>query len=50
MAQYLAYRISVGALDYKSVIEKKPDLKQQIDQILVESGFENLIVWNTSEK
>lgn len=34
MAEYLASRIKSGALDYQTVITKRPDLKDQIDTIL----------------
>jgi len=43
MAQYLANRIINGALDYKTVVTKRPDLKEQIDSVLTTQGREDLI-------
>jgi len=34
MAEYLAYRIKKGELDYDTVITARPDLKDAIDTIL----------------
>lgn len=44
MALYLASRIEKGKLNYSAVIAKFPDLKDDIDEILIADGFENLIV------
>jgi hypothetical protein len=41
MAEFLAYRIIQGKLTYKKVPTK---LKEQVKQILIESGCEELIV------
>lgn len=43
MALYLAKRIELGKLDYKSVVEKFPEFKIEIDEILVADGFEDLL-------
>lgn len=34
MAEYLAYQIRKGNLDYETVITAKPNLKAEIDAIL----------------
>lgn len=39
MAKYLANQIIQGKLDYDTVIAKFPDLKEEIDKILEESGY-----------
>lgn len=44
MAAYLALRIEKGKLNYTAVVSKFPDLKDDIDEILVADGFENFIV------
>ena len=44
MAAYLAYRIEKGKLNYAAVVAKFPELKADIDEILVADGYENLIV------
>jgi len=44
MAEYLAYRIGKGKLDYKAVVAKYPQYKAEIDKILVADGYEHLIV------
>lgn len=44
MAEYLAFRIMEGALDYTLVISKRPDLKNQIDTVLVKNNKGELIV------
>ena len=43
MAEYLAYRIGKGKLDYTAVIAKYPQYKTTIDEILIADGKENLI-------
>ena len=43
MAAYLAYRIEKGKLKYKPVVSKYPELKDEIDEILIADGKENLI-------
>lgn len=44
MAEYLAFRIIEGALDYTLVISKRPDLKSQIDTVLIKNSRGELIV------
>lgn len=44
MAVYFASRIEKGKLDYKAVVAKYPQYKDDIDEILVADGYENLIV------
>ena len=44
MAGYLAMRIMAGKLDYKAVTDLYPQFKEDIDQILVNEGREDLIV------
>lgn len=39
MAKYLARQIINGKLDYDEVIEKYPQFKDEIDQILKEYGW-----------
>lgn len=43
MAAYFAMRIEKGKLNYKAVVSKYPQYKDEIDEILVADGFENLI-------
>jgi hypothetical protein len=44
MAAYLASRIEIGKLDYKAVITKYPQFKADVDEILINDGFQDLIV------
>ncbi len=44
MAAYLALRIEKGALDYKAVVTKYPQYKSDIDEILINDGYQHLIV------
>lgn len=44
MALYLAKRIEIRKLNYTQVVTKFPDLKSDIDEILIADGFGNLIV------
>lgn len=44
MAVYLAQRIMEGKLDYKAVVTKYPQYKNDIDSILVAEGRQDLIV------
>ena len=44
MARYLAMRIEKGALDYTAVITKYPQFKADIYMILVNDGYQDLIV------
>lgn len=39
MAAYFAMRIKDGKLNYNYVIEKKPELKEDIDFILLADGY-----------
>lgn len=43
MAGYLAMRIEAGKLDYTAVITRYPQFKVDIDTILVNDGFQDLI-------
>ena len=44
MAGYLAMRIEAGKLDYTAVIARYPQFKVDIDTILINDGFQELIV------
>lgn len=44
MAGYLAMRIEAGKFDYTAVIERYPQFKTDIDTILINDGFQDLIV------
>ena len=44
MAGYLAMRIEAGKLDYVSVVTRYPQFKADIDTILINDGFQDLIV------
>ncbi|WP_373779855.1 hypothetical protein [Jeotgalibaca porci] len=44
MAGYLAMRIEAGKLDYIAVIARYPQFKADIDTILINDGFQDLIV------
>ena len=43
MGRYMAERIIKGVYTYEYVIEKRPDLKEDIDNYLIETGHEDLI-------
>ena len=43
MAGYLAMRIEAGKLDYTAVITRYPQFKADIDTILINDGFQDLI-------
>ena len=43
MAGYLAMRIEAGKLNYTSVVTRYPQFKADIDTILVNDGFQDLI-------
>ena len=43
MAAYLAMRIEAGKLDYAAVVAKYPQFKAEIDEILINDGYQNLI-------
>lgn len=49
MARYLAMRIEAGKLNYTTVITRYPQFKEDIDTILVNDGFQDLIVELTAE-
>ena len=44
MAGYLAMRIETGKLDYLLVVTRYPQFKAGIDEILINDGFQDLIV------
>lgn len=44
MAGYLAMRIEAGKLDYVTVVARYPQFKADIDTILINDGFQDLIV------
>ena len=44
MAGYLAMRIKAGKLDYVAVVTRYPQFKEDIDEILINDGFQDLIV------
>lgn len=43
MANYMADRIIRGVYTYEYVMSKRPDLKDEIDQYLIEHGHADLI-------
>ena len=50
MAGYLAMRIEAGKLNYTSVVTRYPQFKADIDTILVNDGFQDLIAELISEE
>ena len=44
MAIFMAKRIIVGRNDYQEVVTARPDLKAGIDEHLIKTGNETLIV------
>ena len=44
MAGYLAMRIEAGKLGYVAVVTRYPQFKEDIDEILSNDGFQDLIV------
>ena len=44
MVGYLAMRIETGKLDYVAVVTRYPQFKEGIDEILINDGFQDLIV------
>jgi hypothetical protein len=44
MAGYLAVRIEKGALNYTAIVAKYPQFKSDIDEILINDGYQHLIV------
>ena len=44
MEAYLASRIKLGKLDYLAVVTRYPQFKTDIDTILINDGFQDLIV------
>lgn len=46
MAAYLANQIILGKLTYNAVIIRKPELKTEIDKILIENSKGDLIQSN----
>lgn len=44
MAGYLAMRIEQGKLDYVAVTTLYPQFKASIDEILINDGYQHLIV------
>jgi hypothetical protein len=43
LVPYLVNQIILGALTYLQVVTKKPELKTQIDQYIIEKGLEDVI-------
>lgn len=43
MGEYLAMRIMQGHLNYKQVVSKFLQFKDEIDNILIDKGMEHLI-------
>jgi len=43
MAGYLAMRIENMALNYTTIVTKYPQFKSDIDEILINDGFQELI-------
>ena len=44
MEAYFASRIKLGKLDYLVVVTRYPQFKDGIDEILINDGFQDLIV------
>ena len=44
MQNYFASRIKLGKLNYTAVVTRYPQFKTDIDTILVNDGFQDLIV------
>ena len=44
MVGYSAMRIEAGKLDYTAVVTRYPQFKTDIDTILINDGFQDLIV------
>lgn len=44
MAGYLAMRIAAGKLYYVAVVTRYPQFKADIDTILINDGFQDLII------
>lgn len=44
MEAYFANRIKLGRLDYLTVVTRYPQFKDGIDEILINDGFQDLIV------
>ena len=44
MEVYLASRIKIGKMDYIAVVTRYPQFKDGIDEILINDGFQYLIV------
>lgn len=44
MEAYFASRIKAGKLDYLAVVTRYPQFKAGIDEILINDGFQDLIV------
>ena len=44
MQNYFASRIKLGKLDYLAVVIRYPQFKDAIDEILINDGFQDLIV------
>ena len=44
MAGYLAMRIEAGKLEYVAVVTRYPQFKEDIATILINDGFQDLIV------
>ena len=44
MEAYFASRIKLGKLDYLVVVTRYPQFKTGIDEILINDGFQDLIV------
>ena len=44
MEAYFTMRIKAGKLDYLAVVTRYPQFKDGIDEILINDGFQSLIV------
>ena len=44
MQNYFAMRIKSGKMDYTAVVTRYPQFKEDIDEILINDGFQDLIV------
>lgn len=44
LSRYLALQIRKGQADYIVVIDRYPQYKNEVDEILVSEGYEHLIV------
>lgn len=44
IVNYIARRVIGGYVDYKELVTRRPDLKEEVDRFLTEHGRQDLIV------